>query len=161
MFGIRSRARAATLDLAIGPTVAGAIDRLARRWRRLDLRRESLLDRRALAYERKASELRRREREFRPVAAAMPTLRGRHPIPHRLALPRRYSRRLPPTVLERQRRLGAARRGRPPYADAVEGGAQRVASAIRARLLALRGHLLALQRKLAALTGSRRRMGGY
>ena len=103
------------------------------------------------------------------IAARFPSLRyrrlrrvgGRGPLPHRLALPRRYTRPRPPTVLDRQRRLEAQRGGGPPpFAQSVTRGAERVAEALRGRLLALRGGLLALQRKLAAITRSRRRGGG-
>ncbi|HEY3161521.1 MAG TPA: hypothetical protein VGJ78_21290 [Vicinamibacterales bacterium] len=83
----------------------------------------------------------------------VPRLRDRRPVPHPLALPRRYTRGLPPTVLDRQRRLAERRRGGPtPLAAAVQRGAARVADAIRARLLALRAGLLALRRKLTTIT---------
>jgi hypothetical protein len=106
---------------------------------------------------------------MRRLATRLPSLRyrrlrrlgGRGPVPHRFALPRRYTRRRPPTVLERRRWLEARRGGGPPpFARSVERGAERVADALRARLLALRGGLLALRQKLAAITRSRRRWGG-
>lgn len=146
MFGIRSRVRTALLDLsAIQPAMAEAVDRFARKAGRVDLRRQSVLERRALYLERKASNIRRR----------LPSLSGRHPMPHRLALPPRLSRRRPLTVLERQRRL-EGRGGRPPFAESVERGAQRVAAAIRERLLALRRGLQSLRDRLSGIAGSRR-----
>jgi hypothetical protein len=145
MFGIRSRVRTALLDLsALQPAMAGTFDRFARKVRRVDLRRRSVLERRAHYFERKAVDIRRR----------LPSLSGRHPVPHRLALPPRLSRRRPLTVLERQRRL-EGRGGRPPFADSVERGAQRVAAAIRERLLALRRSLLELRQRLSGIAGSR------
>ena len=151
MFGIRSRVRTALLELSeFQPALGGTIDRFARKARRVDLRRRSSLERRALYFERKAFDIRRR----------MPSLSGRHPVPHRLALPPRLSsRRRPLTVLER-RRLLEGRGGRPPFAESVERGAQRVAAAIRERLLALRRSLLALRQRLSGIAGSRRR-GAY
>jgi hypothetical protein len=147
MFGIRSRVRTAVVDLsAFQPAMGEAVDRFARKASRVDLRRQSVLERRALFFERKAVDIRRR----------IPSLSGRHPVPHRLALPPRLSRRRPLTVLERRRRLEGGG-GRPPFAESVERGAQRVAAAIRERLLALRRSLEGLRERLSGIAGSRRR----
>lgn len=90
---------------------------------------------------------------FRPVTLGRPSLPARRPVRPRFGLPRRYTRGLPPTVLDRQRRLQWQRQGGPPpFVAAVQRGAARVAAAIRASLLAVRA-------RLAALPGARR-VGG-
>jgi hypothetical protein len=171
MFSIQSGTRAAVLELGkIRPAMVSAIDRFARRIRRADARHAAQLRRDRSQLQRRVTGMRRRPRRLRrgssrsasltPIWTRLPSLGGRRPMPHRFALPPRLSRRVPPTVLERQRRL-AGRGGRPPFAESVERGAERAANAIRARLLALRGGLASLQRRLSALTRSGRRAGAH
>jgi hypothetical protein len=57
------------------------------------------------------------------------------------------------TVLDRRRAIEARRGGRRSFAESVEGGAERIAGAIRDRLLALRRSLGRLRGRLG---GSRR-----
>ena len=80
---------------------------------------------------------RRRRRYWQPTR--IPALRVRRPPLHRLALPRPMRAGQPMTYLARRRLIEARLRGgRPAIVEAVEGGAGRVADAIRRGLLSLR-----------------------
>lgn len=74
-------------------------------------------------------------------------------VAHRGASPQRLRTRIPATVVQRQRLLEALRRGGPPPLEqVVRAGAERVADAIRSRLLALHNGLAGLERRLQAGT---------
>jgi hypothetical protein len=70
-------------------------------------------------------------------------------VANRGASPQKLRTRIPATVVQRQRMLEAQRRGGPPPLEqVVRAGAQRVADAIRSRLLALHNGLGGLERRL-------------
>lgn len=76
-----------------------------------------------------------------------------HAVANRGASPQRLRTRIPATVVQRQRMLEARRRGGPPPLEqVVRAGAERVADAIRSRLLALHNGLAGLERRLQAGT---------
>lgn len=91
-----------------------------------------------------------------PVPTRLPSPRVRRPVPHRPVAPPRLRRRMPPSVLARQRMLAALRAGgAPPPGNVIEAGAERAADLLRNRLLDLQRGLRGFQQRL----GGRARTG--
>jgi hypothetical protein len=91
-----------------------------------------------------------------PVPTRLPPPQVRRPAPHPFLRPRRLAARMPGSILDRQRAAAArTRRGRSPFGEAVETGADRVADLVRQQLLALQGALRALQQRLENRLGGR------
>ena len=139
----RSRPQSPSRELAdVWPTLGSAIERFGR-----DVARNA----------KKASRRKPAQARVRPVPR-LPSPQTRRPAAHPPASPERLRSGTPRTVLERQRIAEARRRGgRPAIAVAAEAGAQRVAGAIRQRLLDLRAGLARLRGRVTGKRSASRR----
>ena len=91
-----------------------------------------------------------------PLPARLPSPHVRRPVPHPLALPRRFRGGMPRTLLDRQRMFAARRPAvaRPPGAS-VKASAERLADVLRRRLLDLQTALRSLQQRIGNREGNR------